>query len=58
MRLGTNWWALYGGGVGDGQKNYFVQNGRMGHTFYELGIVMARIFSTRKDESQAAETTQ
>ncbi|MGI9244389.1 MAG: hypothetical protein ACR2RV_26555, partial [Verrucomicrobiales bacterium] len=38
-RLGTNWWALYGGGVGDGQKNYFVQNGRMGHTFYELGIV-------------------
>ncbi len=38
-RLGTNWWALYGGGVGGGQKNYFVQNGRMGHTFYELGIV-------------------
>ncbi|WP_419195023.1 WD40/YVTN/BNR-like repeat-containing protein [Novipirellula herctigrandis] len=38
-RLGINWWALYGGGVGGGQKNYFVQNGRMGHTFYELGIV-------------------
>ena len=38
-RLGTNWWAIYGGGVGGGQKNYFVQNGRMGHTFYELGIV-------------------
>lgn len=38
-RLGINWWALYGGGVADGQKNYFVQNGRMGHTFYELGIV-------------------
>ena len=38
-RLGTNWWAVYGGGVGGGQKNYFVQNGRMGHTFYELGIV-------------------
>ena len=38
-RLGTNWWAIYGGGVGDGQKNYFVQNGRMGHTFYELGVV-------------------
>ena len=39
VRLGINWWALYGGGVGGGQKNYFVQNGRMGHTFYELGIV-------------------
>lgn len=39
VRLGVNWWALYGGGVGGGQKNYFVQNGRMGHTFYELGIV-------------------
>ncbi len=38
-RLGINWWALYGGGVGGGQKNYFVQNGRMGHTFIELGIV-------------------
>ena len=38
-RLGTNWWAIYGGGVGDGQKNYFVQNGRMGHSFYELGVV-------------------
>jgi hypothetical protein len=38
-RLGNNWWALYGGGVGGGLKNYFVQNGRMGHTFYELGIV-------------------
>jgi hypothetical protein len=38
-RLGINWWALYGGGVGGGQKNYFVQNGRLGHTFYELGIV-------------------
>ena len=39
VRVGVNWWALYGGGVGQGQKNYFVQNGRMGHTFYELGIV-------------------
>jgi len=38
-RLGINWWALYGGGVGGGQKNYFVQNGRVGHTFIELGIV-------------------
>jgi len=38
-RLGTNWWALYGGGVGGGQKNYFAQNGRMGHTFIELGVV-------------------
>ncbi len=38
-RIGTNWWALYGGGVGGGQKNYFVQNGRHQHTFYELGIV-------------------
>ncbi len=37
-RLGINWWALYGGGVGAGQKNYFVQNGRIGHTFIELGI--------------------
>jgi len=39
VRLGINWWALYGGGVGGGQKNYFVQNGRVGHTFYELGVV-------------------
>jgi photosystem II stability/assembly factor-like uncharacterized protein len=43
-RLGINWWALYGGGVyGKSavgvQKNYFVQNGRMGHTFIELGVV-------------------
>jgi len=38
-RLGTNWWSMYGGGVGDGQKNYFVQNGRIGHTFIELGVV-------------------
>jgi len=38
-RLGTNWWSMYGGGVGDGQKNYFVQNGRVGHTFIELGFV-------------------
>ncbi len=38
-RIGINWWALYGGGVGGGQKNYFVQNGRMGHTFIELGVV-------------------
>jgi hypothetical protein len=30
---------MYGGGVGEGQKNYFVQNGRMGHTFIELGVV-------------------
>ena len=30
---------MYGGGVGEGQKNYFVQNGRPGHTFIELGIV-------------------
>ena len=28
------------------------------YLLYELGIVMARIFSTRKDESQAAETSQ
>jgi hypothetical protein len=39
VRLGINWWALYGGGVGGGQKNYFVQNGRVGHTFIELGSV-------------------
>jgi hypothetical protein len=38
-RFGIHWWAFYGGGVGEGQKNYFVQNGRMGHTFIELGIV-------------------
>ena len=38
-RLSTNWWSIYGGGVGDGQKNYFVQNGRIGHTFIELGVV-------------------
>jgi hypothetical protein len=38
-RLGLTWWSMYGGGVGDGQKNYFVQNGRVGHTFIELGIV-------------------
>jgi photosystem II stability/assembly factor-like uncharacterized protein len=38
-RMGITWWAMYGGGVGDGQKNYFVQNGRPQHTFYELGIV-------------------
>jgi hypothetical protein len=38
-RIGINWWALYGGGVGGGQKNYFVQNGRVGHTFIELGVV-------------------
>ncbi len=38
-RLGINWWALYGGGIGGGKKNYFVQGGRMVHTFYELGIV-------------------
>jgi len=37
--MGITWWAMYGGGVGDGQKNYFVQNGRPQHTFYELGIV-------------------
>ncbi|MGK7913370.1 MAG: hypothetical protein AB4050_18105 [Synechococcus sp.] len=37
-RLGRNWWSLYGGGVGGGQKNYFVQNHRPGHTFYELGV--------------------
>jgi hypothetical protein len=38
-RLSTNWWTIYGGGVREGQKNYFVQNGRIGHTFYELGVV-------------------
>ena len=38
-RLGINWWAAYGGGVGGGQKNYFAQNGRHQHTFYELGVV-------------------
>jgi hypothetical protein len=39
VRLGRNWWAAYGGGVFGGQKNYFVQNQRPGHTFIELGIV-------------------
>jgi hypothetical protein len=38
-RLGVTWWSVYGGGVGGGQKNYFVQNGRQGHTFIELGVV-------------------
>ncbi|MGI9519005.1 MAG: WD40/YVTN/BNR-like repeat-containing protein, partial [Pirellulaceae bacterium] len=38
-RLGRTWWSFYGGGVMGGQKNYFVQNGRVGHTFIELGIV-------------------
>ena len=38
-RFGYHWWQIYGGGVGGGQKNYFVQNHRPGHTFYELGIV-------------------
>jgi photosystem II stability/assembly factor-like uncharacterized protein len=39
VRLGRNWWAAYGGGVFGGQKNYFVQNQRPGHTFIELGVV-------------------
>ncbi|MDJ0835472.1 MAG: glycosyl hydrolase [Acidobacteriota bacterium] len=39
VRLGRNWWAAYGGGVFGGQKNYFVQNQRPGHTFIELGMV-------------------
>jgi photosystem II stability/assembly factor-like uncharacterized protein len=39
VRLGRTWWAGYGGGVFGGQKNYFVQNQRPGHTFYELGMV-------------------
>ena len=38
-RFGYHWWQIYGGGVGGGQKNYFVQNHRPGHTFYELGVV-------------------
>ena len=38
-RYGYNFWQIYGGGVYDGQKNYFIQNHRAGHTFYELGIV-------------------
>jgi len=38
-RFGRNWWAAYGGGVFGGQKNYFVQNHRPGHTFIEGGIV-------------------
>lgn len=39
IRLGRNWWAAYGGGVFGGQKNYFVQNQRPGHTFIEKGVV-------------------
>jgi hypothetical protein len=39
VRLGRNWCAAYGGGVFGGQKNYFVQNQRPGHTFIELGVV-------------------
>lgn len=39
IRLGRNWWAAYGGGVFGGQKNYFVQNHRPGHTFIELGVI-------------------
>jgi hypothetical protein len=39
VRLGRNWWAAYGGGVFGGQKNYFVQNQRPGHTFVEKGVV-------------------
>jgi hypothetical protein len=39
VRLGRNWWSAYGGGVFGGQKNYFVQNMRPGHTFIELGVV-------------------
>jgi photosystem II stability/assembly factor-like uncharacterized protein len=39
FRLGRNWWSAYGGGVFGGQKNYFVQNMRPGHTFIELGVV-------------------
>ena len=38
-RFGYHWWQIYGGGVHGGQKNYFVQNHRPGHTFYELGMV-------------------
>ncbi len=38
-RFGYMWWQIYGGGVFEGQKNYFVQNHRPGHTFYELGMV-------------------
>lgn len=38
-RFGYMWWQIYGGGVYEGQKNYFVQNHRPGHTFYELGMV-------------------
>jgi photosystem II stability/assembly factor-like uncharacterized protein len=39
VRLGRNWWVAYGGGVFGGQKNYFVQNQRPGHTFIELGTI-------------------
>ena len=39
IRLGRNWWSNYGGGVFGGQKNYFVQNHRPGHTFIELGVI-------------------
>jgi len=39
VRLGRNWWSAYGGGVFGGQKNYFVQNHRPGHTFIELGVI-------------------
>ena len=39
VRFGRNWWVAYGGGVFGGQKNYFVQNQRPGHTFIELGVV-------------------
>ena len=38
-RFGKTWWKLYGGGVFEGQKNYFVQNHRPGHTFIEQGVV-------------------
>ena len=43
------------GGVGGGQKNYFVQNGRMGHTFYELGIVNGERKRKFLDAGQGAE---
>ncbi len=38
-RFGYNWWMDYfpGGDPGD-KKNYFVQNMRPGHTFYEIGF--------------------
>jgi len=38
-RYGYHWWNDYGGGVGGGQKNYFVQNQNPSHTFYELGVI-------------------